>query len=97
MGSSARGQIETYRARLDNLIHLGRELREVLAVDPANPSAVASAPGSATVELRSTNCPEAARLIGSPDPPSNYFLGNFGVRGSGTQLWPLLTLISTLR
>ena len=42
MGSSARGQIETYRARLDDLIHLGRELREVLAVDPANPSAVAS-------------------------------------------------------
>ena len=42
MGSSARAQVETYRARLDNLIHLGRELCEVLAVDPANPSAVAS-------------------------------------------------------
>lgn len=42
MGSSARAQIETYRARLDNLIHLGRQLREVLAVDPANPSVVAS-------------------------------------------------------
>ena len=42
MGNSARAQIETYQARLDDLIRLGREIRDGLTLDPANPSAVAA-------------------------------------------------------
>src|SRR5271165_5884001 len=42
MTESLQAQIETYLSRLDGLIRRGREVRDLLAVDPANGSAIAT-------------------------------------------------------
>jgi hypothetical protein len=42
MDESLRTQIETYLSRLDGLIHRGRELRDNLAADPSDASAIAA-------------------------------------------------------
>jgi len=42
MDESLRPQIETYRSHLDGLIRRGRQLRDTLAADPSNPSAIAA-------------------------------------------------------
>jgi hypothetical protein len=42
MDESLRAQIETYLSHLDGLMRRGRELRDTLATDPSNPSAIAA-------------------------------------------------------
>jgi len=42
MDESLRAQIETYLSHLDSLMRRGRELRDTLATDPSNPSAIAA-------------------------------------------------------
>jgi len=42
MDENLRAQIETYLSHLDGLMRRGRELRDTLATDPSNPSAIAS-------------------------------------------------------
>ncbi len=42
MDESLRAQIEIYLSRLDGLIGRGRQLRDTLAADPSNPSAIAA-------------------------------------------------------
>jgi hypothetical protein len=43
MDESLRTQIETYLSRLQDLIRRGRQVRDTLATDPSNPSAIAAA------------------------------------------------------
>ena len=42
MDESLRAQVETYLSHLDGLMRRGRELRDTLASDPSNPSAIAA-------------------------------------------------------
>ena len=42
MDENLRAQIETYLSHLDGLMRRGRELRDTLATDPSNPSAIAA-------------------------------------------------------
>src|SRR5580693_7486150 len=42
MDESLRAQIETYLTRLEGLKRRGRELRDALAADPSDPSAIAA-------------------------------------------------------
>lgn len=42
MDENLRAQIETYLSHLDGLMRRGRELRDTLAADPSNPSAIAA-------------------------------------------------------
>ena len=42
MDDSLRAQVETYLSHLDGLMRCGRELRDTLATDPFNPSAIAA-------------------------------------------------------
>ena len=42
MDESQRAQIETYLSHLEGLMRRGRELRDTLATDPSNPSAIAA-------------------------------------------------------
>ena len=42
MDENLRAQIETYLSHLDGLMRRGRELRDILATDPSNPSAIAA-------------------------------------------------------
>ncbi len=42
MDESLRAQIDTYLSHLDGLMRRGRELRDTLATDPSNPSAIAA-------------------------------------------------------
>jgi len=68
MHESLRAQIETYLPHLESLIQRGYQVRDALATDPSNKSAIAAATRVWQEECgeRSTNCQEAAKPIGLP-------------------------------